>query len=305
MLLYVNATKVESGGRLWRMLINRLLFCLIIMQLLMCLTIALQLRYINCIAAAPPVFAVFGFKWYLNRRFGEKVSAGRQCSKSSFDPAFTVQMVHSLSSRDGRHPTASFERQEAGQALWSSIAACQANDTYGPQGYRASACSSLPRSSWCGITHAGRRQGRKSARQRRRPHFRGHRISGSRALKRRVLASKGRGRLGDGIHGIFGCAGICHFAFANQLAPEGLLRQSKAAIPCTRAWWLSCADAREREHVQPANGSKARIDGLSRELAGLRCTLLSKCSLSSFSRSFCSDILRRLDAGHDGFSFKC
>jgi hypothetical protein len=32
MLLYINVTKVESGGRLWRMLINRLLFCLIIMQ---------------------------------------------------------------------------------------------------------------------------------------------------------------------------------------------------------------------------------------------------------------------------------
>jgi hypothetical protein len=43
-------------------------------RLFMCLTIGLQLRYINAIAAAPPVFAVIGFKWYLNRCFAEKVS---------------------------------------------------------------------------------------------------------------------------------------------------------------------------------------------------------------------------------------
>lgn len=54
------------------MMVNRLLVALLLMQLFMCLTIALQVRYLNAVAAAPPVVAVLFYKWWLNHRFGER-----------------------------------------------------------------------------------------------------------------------------------------------------------------------------------------------------------------------------------------
>lgn len=57
---------------MWRQYVNRLLVAILFMQLLMCLTIALQTDYIKTAAAAPPVFILLVFKWFLNHRFGQK-----------------------------------------------------------------------------------------------------------------------------------------------------------------------------------------------------------------------------------------
>lgn len=74
-LMYVSATKVESGGQLWRLIVNRLLTCLIFMQLvLMCVvslddTASLTDRITKAALCVPPIFLVVIFKIYCARRF--------------------------------------------------------------------------------------------------------------------------------------------------------------------------------------------------------------------------------------------
>lgn len=45
-LMYVSATRVETGGRLWRVAINRILFAVGGMQALMLLTVGVQLGWL-------------------------------------------------------------------------------------------------------------------------------------------------------------------------------------------------------------------------------------------------------------------
>jgi hypothetical protein len=74
-LMFVFVSKVETGGRLWNVAINRILFTVILMQLLMVLTIGLQFRFrsLQWISTVPPILIIMAFKAYL---------------KSSFDKAF-------------------------------------------------------------------------------------------------------------------------------------------------------------------------------------------------------------------------
>ncbi|KAL0072477.1 hypothetical protein AAF712_000240 [Marasmius tenuissimus] len=73
-LMFVFVTKVETGGRLWNVVINRLLFCVLLMQALMILTIGLQYGFksLQWIATIPPIFFVAIFKIYINRAFVSK-----------------------------------------------------------------------------------------------------------------------------------------------------------------------------------------------------------------------------------------
>lgn len=57
---------------MWRQYVNRLLVAILFMQLLMCLTIALQTEYVKAVIAAPPILTLLAFKWYTNHRFGQK-----------------------------------------------------------------------------------------------------------------------------------------------------------------------------------------------------------------------------------------
>lgn len=50
-LIRLADARVETGGRMWRVVINRTLFCMIAMQLLVILTIGLQRGWINSISA--------------------------------------------------------------------------------------------------------------------------------------------------------------------------------------------------------------------------------------------------------------
>ncbi|WWC92437.1 uncharacterized protein L201_007395 [Kwoniella dendrophila CBS 6074] len=67
-LLYVYISRAESGGRMWNVYVNRLLACVVLMQLLMVLTTGLiRSRWLDCIAAVPPLIIILGFKIYISR----------------------------------------------------------------------------------------------------------------------------------------------------------------------------------------------------------------------------------------------
>jgi hypothetical protein len=71
-MCYVYQTKVESGGRLWRVVVNRLLACIVFMQLILALALVLNAygtNRIQAIAALPPIVAVIGFKIYCVKTF--------------------------------------------------------------------------------------------------------------------------------------------------------------------------------------------------------------------------------------------
>ncbi|KXN87495.1 hypothetical protein AN958_08800 [Leucoagaricus sp. SymC.cos] len=70
-LMFVFVSKVESGGRIWNVVINRLLACVVLMQLLMILTIGLQYRFssFQWVSTVPPILFVFAYKIYINRTF--------------------------------------------------------------------------------------------------------------------------------------------------------------------------------------------------------------------------------------------
>ncbi|GBE80758.1 predicted protein [Sparassis crispa] len=70
-LMFVFVSRVETGGRMWNVVINRLLVGVILMQVLMLLTIGLQYGFKSFIwvSTVPPILFVFIFKVYLNRAF--------------------------------------------------------------------------------------------------------------------------------------------------------------------------------------------------------------------------------------------
>ncbi|KAF9047436.1 hypothetical protein BJ165DRAFT_1102024 [Panaeolus papilionaceus] len=70
-LMFVFVSKVESGGRIWNVVINRLLFCVLLMQALMILTIGLQFRFrsLQWLSTVPPIFIIFFFKIYINKTY--------------------------------------------------------------------------------------------------------------------------------------------------------------------------------------------------------------------------------------------
>ncbi|KZT69635.1 DUF221-domain-containing protein [Daedalea quercina L-15889] len=70
-LMFVFVSQVETGGRLWNVVINRLLVGVVLMHLIMTLTIGFQFTFgsFKWIAVIPPIFGVIGFKIYLTRTF--------------------------------------------------------------------------------------------------------------------------------------------------------------------------------------------------------------------------------------------
>ncbi|KAH8828425.1 DUF221-domain-containing protein [Flagelloscypha sp. PMI_526] len=72
-LMFVYVSRVESGGRMWNMVINRLLFSVVLMQLIMVLTIGLgfgrNFKTFEWISTLPPILIVAIFKMYINRKF--------------------------------------------------------------------------------------------------------------------------------------------------------------------------------------------------------------------------------------------
>ncbi|EKM53375.1 uncharacterized protein PHACADRAFT_259710 [Phanerochaete carnosa HHB-10118-sp] len=75
-LMFVFVTRVETGGRLWNVVINRLLVAVMLMQLLITLTMGLRfgLRSLFWIASLPPIFLILAFKIYCTRVFNPEFS---------------------------------------------------------------------------------------------------------------------------------------------------------------------------------------------------------------------------------------
>ncbi|EIW80389.1 DUF221-domain-containing protein, partial [Coniophora puteana RWD-64-598 SS2] len=76
-LMFVYITKVETGGRMWNMVVNRLLVAFILMQLLMCLSkssfISIGLQYgfktFYWVTTLPPIGMMIVYKIWLDRNF--------------------------------------------------------------------------------------------------------------------------------------------------------------------------------------------------------------------------------------------
>ena len=81
MVQYVFITKTESGGRFWRLLVNRLLFSVLIGNAVIALVVGAQgVGSINSVgngnmlyAMIPLPFLLFGFKWYCKRAYDDKL----------------------------------------------------------------------------------------------------------------------------------------------------------------------------------------------------------------------------------------
>ncbi|KAG8907252.1 hypothetical protein FRB99_004946 [Tulasnella sp. 403] len=73
-LMFVFISKVESGGRLWNPVINRLLFSLVLMQALMTLTIGLEMGWRSWywVSTLPPVLIVILFKLIFIRPYVQR-----------------------------------------------------------------------------------------------------------------------------------------------------------------------------------------------------------------------------------------
>ncbi|EJD08059.1 DUF221-domain-containing protein [Fomitiporia mediterranea MF3/22] len=70
-LIYAFVTKVESGGRLWNVVTNRLLWTVVFMQALLMLTVGLQegWKSFQWVSTLPPILLVLIFKLYIERAF--------------------------------------------------------------------------------------------------------------------------------------------------------------------------------------------------------------------------------------------
>ncbi|EJD40396.1 DUF221-domain-containing protein [Auricularia subglabra TFB-10046 SS5] len=108
-LMFVFVTKIESGGRLWNVVINRLLASLALMHLLMTLTIGLRLGFKNWtwVATLPPLVALPLFKMYLTRTFDQQfryyIPTEEAIRKSQVHSANADNQGHRLEKRFG-HP---------------------------------------------------------------------------------------------------------------------------------------------------------------------------------------------------------
>ncbi|BGP27561.1 DUF221 domain containing protein [Rhodotorula toruloides] len=67
--LYVSVPRTETGGRLWNVVVNRVLTALILMHIFMAVSIGLQTNWFYAIALAPPAVCVLIFKVILDRKF--------------------------------------------------------------------------------------------------------------------------------------------------------------------------------------------------------------------------------------------
>jgi hypothetical protein len=75
LLLYIFVTKTESGGMFWRMFFNRMVFATMLSSCVVFLGVWVQgdASHLEAFAIVPLPFLMFGFKWYCNRQFDDKI----------------------------------------------------------------------------------------------------------------------------------------------------------------------------------------------------------------------------------------
>ncbi|KAL0955754.1 hypothetical protein HGRIS_001969 [Hohenbuehelia grisea] len=109
-LMFVFVSKVETGGRIWNVVINRLLFSAILMQLLMVLTIGLQDKFhsLKWLSTVPPILIIIAFKFYIKHKFGSKfryyIPTAEEFSEAKVHSARADVRGHRLEHRFG-HPS--------------------------------------------------------------------------------------------------------------------------------------------------------------------------------------------------------
>ncbi|KAK5084733.1 hypothetical protein LTR05_005811 [Lithohypha guttulata] len=69
LLMYVFVTKTESGGHIWRTLINRIIFSCILADIIIGVTVTARGEWMMVYALVPLLFFMLGFKWYCVRTF--------------------------------------------------------------------------------------------------------------------------------------------------------------------------------------------------------------------------------------------
>ena len=72
LLLYVLITKTESGGQFWRMLFNRMVFAVVLADIITALVVKAAGTWIQVIVIAPLLVLMIGFKIYCSRTFDDQ-----------------------------------------------------------------------------------------------------------------------------------------------------------------------------------------------------------------------------------------
>ncbi|KAI3399687.1 hypothetical protein diail_6036 [Diaporthe ilicicola] len=73
LLMYVFVTKYESGGMSWRVLFNRMMFALVLSNLVAFLVAFMRSTYTQAYSVVPLPFIVIGFKIYCAKAFDDKI----------------------------------------------------------------------------------------------------------------------------------------------------------------------------------------------------------------------------------------
>ena len=107
LLLYVFVTKNESGGQYWRIVYNRLIFAVILSNLIVGLVVKVNGTWTQVFCLVPLPILMCGFKWYCRRTFDNPstyyTKATRKDPESLADPGRKVRRNDRVASRFG-HP---------------------------------------------------------------------------------------------------------------------------------------------------------------------------------------------------------
>jgi hypothetical protein len=69
LLMYVFITKTESGGQFWRTLFNRVIFALVLSNVVIGVVVKARGTWTMVIVMVPLLFGLVGFKWYCSKTF--------------------------------------------------------------------------------------------------------------------------------------------------------------------------------------------------------------------------------------------
>lgn len=106
LLMYVFVTKIESGGHMWRTLINRLIFSCILADVVIGIVVKARGSWTMVIALCPLLFIMLGFKWYCSKTFDPDMDYFQRDEKhanesAAFEPS--AKAVNRAAARF-RHP---------------------------------------------------------------------------------------------------------------------------------------------------------------------------------------------------------
>jgi len=87
LLMYVFVTKTESGGHMWRTLINRLIFSCVLADVIIGIVVKARGTWTMVIALCPLLLIMLGFKWYCSTTFDRDMEYFQRDEKHSNESA--------------------------------------------------------------------------------------------------------------------------------------------------------------------------------------------------------------------------